>query len=79
MDEGYTVKPDPLLYRFMESLWMLLIKESLPVWLVNPGKKCYNGAMANDQRPLAVIPGGLNGGEVVTVFDLSGTAGVLKQ
>lgn len=71
-----TVKPDPLLKHFMESLWMLLIKETLPVWLVKAGKKSYHRAMANEQRLLAVITGGFKGGEVVAVFDLSGTAGV---
>lgn len=62
------------------NLWMLLIQESLPVQLVNPRKKCYHGATANDRWLLAVIiPGGLNGGEVVVAFDLGGTAAALKS
>lgn len=34
-DAVVTEKPDPLFNYFMESLWMLLIQEGLPVWLVN--------------------------------------------
>ena len=49
-DAVVTEKPDPLFNYYMESLWMLLIKEGLPVWLVNPDHKSYDRAMVNDQK-----------------------------
>lgn len=71
VDGGNAVKPDPLLYCFMELLCMLLIEESLPAWLVNTGTKKTMEDWLMTKRPLAVITGGFKwrrgGGRLISV------------